>query len=74
MSVSGLTNVQVRITSAIAGRPAYALGEEVDLEPAVAAAWIADGLAVPVREDAPEAAAVATSGLETAVTAGRRRR
>ena len=63
------------MTSAIAGRPAYALGEEVELEPAVAAAWIADGLAIAVREEQPETATVATAGLETAAVAtGRRRR
>lgn len=43
-------SVRVKMLSNIAGRPTYHAGEEVDLAPAIAKAWIADGLARPVRE------------------------
>lgn len=66
--------MRVQITSAIAGRPAYALGEIVELEDRIARAWITDGLAVPARDHATETTEMAMAGTEAAVTHGRRRR
>lgn len=65
--------MRVRITSAIAGRPAYALGEVIDLPTRIAQAWIADGIAVPVRDEQSETTEAAMVGAETASTTRRRR-
>jgi len=67
--------MRVQMTSTIAGRPAYSMGDIVELDDRIARAWIADGLAMPVREapaETPED--LASVGVEAAVARGRRRR
>jgi len=61
------TTKRVKILSHIIGRPAYSVGDIVDLEVRIADAWIADGLAILYREDPrPERAVRDTAGVERA--------
>lgn len=45
--------MKVKMLTNIVGKPAYTSGETVDLEDRIAKAWIEDGLAAPVRAEAP---------------------
>lgn len=64
----------VQMTSAVAGRPAYALGEVAELDDRIAQAWIAGGLAIPVRQPVADTAEQRHDDTERAVTHRGRRR
>ena len=45
--------MRVKMLMEVCGKPTYHTGQIIDLEPRIAKAWIADGIAAPVRPDEP---------------------
>lgn len=69
--------MRVRMLTSLAGEPGYWWGQVVDISPAVAQAWIAEGYAVAVVDDHPVQPAETTMASdlrEEAVTLPRKRK